>query len=206
MSLKDWITPARTALLLVDMQVDFACADGALGKAGTNMTTAQAAVKQAEILAAAARAAKVPLVFVRLLTRTQTPFEQEWKSRRGDHSPPLCVEGSRGAAFAGPQPGSGDYVVSKSRYSPFTNTRLDESLRAMQRDTLVICGLTTECCIDAAAQGAFERDYHVVIASDAVAAYEPGLHATALKALALNAAQLATTGEIAAAWALGKAV
>ena len=204
MSLKDWITPARTALVLVDMQVDFASPDGALGKLRFDMTAAQAAVRQSGKLAEAARGANVPLIFVRLLTQDETTFEREWKSRRGDSAPPLCIEGSPGAAFVGPRPGSGDYVVSKSRYSPFTGTRMDESLRAMGRDTLVICGLTTECCIDATAQGAFERDYHIIIAADAVAAYEPGLHNAALKALALNCATLAETREIAAAWALGK--
>src|SRR6185312_16620893 len=117
MSLENWIGPARTALVLVDMQVDFASPDGALGKVGFDMTAAQAAVRQSEKLAEAARAANVPLVFVRLFTQGETSFEREWKSRRGDATPPLCVEGSPGAAFVGPKPAGGDYVVSKSRYS-----------------------------------------------------------------------------------------
>lgn len=206
MTLKDWIIPARTALVLVDMQVDFASPNGASGNAGYDLTTAQAAVKKSEQLAEAARGAGVPLVFVRLITRPgeETDFLREWKTRRGSDDALLCREGSPGAEFVGPRPGPGDYVVSKSRYSPFTATRLDESLRAMARDTLVICGLTTECCIDATARDGFERDYHIIIAADAVAAYEPGLHAAALKALALNCATLAATREIAAAWALGK--
>ena len=204
MSLAHWITPSRTALVLVDMQVDFASPDGVLGKLGFDMTAVQAAVKQSEQLAQVARAANVPLIFVRLLTQGETAFEREWKFRRGDATSLLCVEGSPGAAFVGPKPAGGDYVVSKSRYSPFINTRMDESLHAMGRDTLVLCGLTTECCIDATARDAFERDYHVVVAADAVAAYEPDLHSAALKALALNCAALAQTAEIAAAWALGK--
>ena len=144
----------------------------------------------------------VPLVFVRLITRPEqeTPFLREWKSRRGDSDPPLCREGTRGAEFVGPQPGGGDYVVSKSRYSAFSGTRLEESLRAMGRDTLVVCGLTTECCIDATVQDAFARDFHVFIAADAVAAYEADLHQAALKALALNCATLAETADIVAAW------
>ena len=36
---------------------------------------------------------------------------------------------------------------------------------AMGRDTLVVCGLTTECCVAAAVQDAFARDYHVFIAA-----------------------------------------
>jgi ureidoacrylate peracid hydrolase len=202
MTLKDWITPARTALLLIDMQVDFASPGGPMDKPGHDLTAAQAAVKQAERLAYAARAANVPLVFVRLITRPEdeTQFLREWKERRRSDDPPLCREGTRGADFVGPQPASGDYVVSKSRYSPFDGTRLDESLRAMGRDTLVVCGLTTECCIDAAVQDAFARDYHVFIAADAVAAYEASLHQAALKALSLSCAKLAETAEIVAAW------
>jgi ureidoacrylate peracid hydrolase len=202
MSLKDWIAPGRTALLLIDMQVDFASPDGAMGKEGHDLASAMAAVRQAERLAEAARGAKVPLVFVRLITRPEdeTDFLREWKERRGSPGALLCREGTRGADFVGPRPAGGDYVVSKSRYSPFDGTRLDESLRAMGRDTLVVCGLTTECCIAAAVQDAFARDYHVFVAADAVAAYQPDLHAVTLLALELSFAQLALTAEIVAAW------
>jgi ureidoacrylate peracid hydrolase len=202
MTLKDWITPGRTALLLIDMQVDFAAPDGALGKAGFDMTAPQAAVAKAEKLAKAARGAAVPLVFVRLITRPdeESDFLREWKARRGSDDPPLGREGSRGAQFVGPTPMGGDYVVSKSRYNPFDGTRLDESLRAMGRDTLVVCGLTTECCIAAAVQDGFARDYHVFVAADAVAAYEPDLYQVTLKALELSFARLAQTADIVAAW------
>ena len=77
---------------------------------------------------------------------------------------------------------------------------LGNHLKALKRDTLVIAGLTTECCVDSTARDAFERDYRVFIASDAVAAYEPDLHAGALKALALNCALLASSRDIVSAW------
>ena len=76
----------------------------------------------------------------------------------------------------------------------------------MKRDTLVIAGLTTECCIDSTARDAFERDYHVFIAADAVAAYEPDLHEAALKALELNCAILAASADIAAAWKISSII
>ena len=40
MTLKDWIAPARTALLLVDCQVDFAAPEGVLGRQGIDMRAA----------------------------------------------------------------------------------------------------------------------------------------------------------------------
>ena len=199
----DWIAPHRTALVLVDMQVDFAAPDGAMAKAGHDMTAPMTAVTKAERLTQAAREAGVQVIFIRLITRPEddTATAKEYRARRGhDDELPLCVEGSHGADFLGPRPQSGDYVVSKKRYSGFTQTRLEETLRAMGRDTLVIAGLTTECCVDATARDAFERDFHVFIAADAVAAYTPELHQAALKALDLNCAPSFSVAEIVAAW------
>jgi ureidoacrylate peracid hydrolase len=200
---KEWIAPHRTALLLVDMQVDFAAPDGAMARAGHDVTAAQAALKNASLLADAARGAGVPCLFARLITRDsdETDLLQEWKMRRGtEDEAPLCQEGTRGAEFAGPKPRADEAIFSKSRYDAFAGTGLDAHLRGLKRDTLVIAGLTTECCVDSTARDAFERDYHVFIARDAVAAYTPDLHQGALKALELNCAILADSAEIVAAW------
>ena len=201
-SLKDFITPGRTALLLIDMQVDFADPDGGLGQDGADMTAPQNAVQQAARLADAARRAGIACVFVRLITRPddETEFLKEWKPRRGSDGPPLCREGTPGAAFVGPQPQGGELVFSKKRYNAFIGTGLDAALRGEGIDTLVVAGLTTECCIDSSVREAFERDYHVFLAVDATACYEPGLHQAALKALGLNCALLTSTDSILAAW------
>jgi ureidoacrylate peracid hydrolase len=203
MSLKDWIAPARTALLLVDCQVDFASPDGAMGQDGFDTSLAQAAIRQAAILADAARAVGVPCLFARLITRPgdETGMLREWKLRRGHEKDALlCIEGTRGAEFIGPQPLPGEAVFTKRRYDAFAGTGLEAHLRALKLDTLVIAGLTTECCVDSTARTAFERDYHVFIASDAVAAYEKALHEAALTALELNCATLAASRDVAAAW------
>ena len=200
---KDWIAPSRTALLLVDMQVDFAAPDGAMGKAGMDLSRTAAAIRHAEQLADAARTAAVPCLFVRLITRAsdETDLLREWKERRGTEADaPLCQEGTRGAGFVGPQPRATEAVFSKSRYDAFSGTGLDAHLRGLKRDTLVIAGLTTECCVDSTARHGFEQDYHVFIAADAVAAYEQDLHQSALKALELNCAILASNADILAAW------
>ncbi|HWY62123.1 MAG TPA: isochorismatase family cysteine hydrolase [Rhizomicrobium sp.] len=200
--LKDWIRPERTALLLIDMQVDFAAPEGGLGRDGMDMEAPQAAVREASRLAEAARRAGVACVFVRLITRDEddTPFLREWKTRRGADGPPLCREGTRGAEFVGPQPHGGEMVFSKERYNSFIGTGLDAALRGEGIDTLVVAGLTTECCIDSSVRDAFERDYHVFVVEDATACYEPGLHAAAIQALALNCAQIVRAADVRDAW------
>jgi ureidoacrylate peracid hydrolase len=200
-ALKDWIAPSRAALVLVDCQVDFAAPDGLMAKQGCDVSTAQAALVHAAHLADAARAAQVPCLFVRLVVTDETPAMRDWKVRRGHGDDPLlCREGSRGADFYGVAPLEGEAVFSKARYSGFVGTTLDAHLRSLGRDTLMIAGLTTECCVESTARDAFERDYRIFIATDAVAAYEPGLHQGALRALELNCAMLAASADIAAVW------
>jgi ureidoacrylate peracid hydrolase len=198
----DWITPARTALLVIDCQVDFGAADGEMAKRGSDMTAPQAALKKAEELVAAARAAGVTLVFVRLLTNPggESPIIREARARQGEDGPDLCVEGTHGADFIAPLPQPGEMVISKTRYSAFARTGLADQLRAKGVDTLVLAGLTTECCVASSAWDGFEHDFHIFIAADACAAYEDGLHRHTLEALALNGATVSDAAEFGRFW------
>ena len=198
----DWIAAGRTALVLIDCQVDFGAPEGEMAKRGADVKPAQAAVEQAGTLVAAARGAGVAIVFVRLLTHPggESPITREAKARRGKDETDLCVEGTHGADFIGPQPQPGDAVISKSHFSAFARTGLAEQLHAQGVDTLVLAGLTTECCVASSAWDAFERDFHIFIASDACAAYEARLHEEALRALEMSGATLAGTAKFAAVW------
>nr|WP_295105455.1 cysteine hydrolase [uncultured Caulobacter sp.] len=205
MNLEHWIAPDRTALVIVDMQVDFASPEGLTGQWGLDLSTVPAALAAAERLAACARAAGAPVVFVGLFTTPETDSDAwgERMRRLGNDpeaSPALCRVGAPGSDFVGPQPAPGELVFRKTRYSPFWDTDIDAQLNALDVDTLVIAGLTTECCVADTAKDAFNRDYHVFVAADACAAYEPDLHAGALKMLELNTAILTDTASIAAVW------
>jgi len=198
----DWIAPNRAALIVIDCQVDFGALDGEMARRGADMTAPQAALAKAETLADAARQAGVKIVFVRLLSHPggENKIAREAKARHHDDQSDLCVEGSRGADFVGPQPQAGDMIVSKTHFSAFARTGLADQLHAQGLDTLVLAGLTTECCVASSAWDGFEHDFHIFIAEDACAAYEPDLHSHALKALALSGATVASVGEFAENW------
>lgn len=204
-ALADWIAPERTALLVIDMQVDFASPEGAAGRWGLDLSTVPAALAAAQRLASAARAARVPVVFAGLFTTPQTdsPAWGERMRRRGGDplaDIAICRTGEAGVVFVGATPEPGDLVIRKTRYSAFWGTDLDARLKALGVDTLVMAGLTTECCVDGSARDAFNLDYHVFVVADACAAYEPDLQAGALKMLELNTALLTDTDEVIAAW------
>jgi nicotinamidase-related amidase len=202
--LADWIAPGRTAVLIIDMQVDFASPDGVLG-AFVDMSVVAPALAAAQALADSARAAGVPVVFVGLSTtpETDSPAWNERMRRRGgdpDVDGALCRAGAVGSEFYGPKPLPGELVVPKTRYSGFVGTDLDVRLTEMDVDTLVVAGLTTECCVDSTVRDAFDLDYHVFVAADACAAYEADIHAASLKVMELNSAILTDTDAVAAAW------
>ena len=198
----DWIQAKRTAVLVIDCQVDFGAADGEMARRGADMTAPLAALEKAQVLVKAARNAGVAVVFVRLITNPAAESEviREARARQGDDGPDLCLEGTHGADFVGPQPLPGERIISKNRYSAFAHTGLADQLHAGGIDTLVLAGLTTECCVAASAWDGFELDFHVFIAGDACAAYEEGLHTSALKALALSGATIASTAAFAGFW------
>lgn len=197
-----WIAPGRTALVIIDCQVDFGSPDGEMARRGKDMTAPQAAVAKTESLAEAARDGGVKIVFVRLLTHPggENRIVREAKQRSGDDAPDLCVEGTRGADFIGPQPQAGEPIVSKTHFSAFARTGLAEQLRAAGIDTLVLAGLTTECCVASSAWDGFEHDFHIFIAADACAAYEPDLHRHALQALEMSGAVIIPSASVTSAW------
>jgi nicotinamidase-related amidase len=206
--LADWITPGRTALVVIDMQIDFASPEGAVAKSGADLSAVPAALDAAQLLAEGARAAGVTVIFLGLQTdpASDSPAWREWVRRRGgdaDVELGLCRAGSHGAMFTGPTPHPGETVVAKTRYSGFFGTDLDGRLKSAGADTLVICGLTTECCVESTARDAFHLDYHVFVVADACATYDASVHAAALRAMERNFAILAASEEVVSAWRSG---
>ena len=154
----EWIAPHRTALILIDCQVDFGAQGGAMARAGADMSSVPPALAKAGALADVARGAKVEVVFVRLITRSgdDNKFLREARQRQEDTLPDLCVEGSRGAEFIGPQPRPGETVISKTRFSAFAGTGLADHLRARDRhagagwpDHRVLCAVFRLGCAGA---------------------------------------------------------
>jgi isochorismate hydrolase len=73
-----------------------------------------------------------------------------------------------------------DITLQKSRYSAFIGTNLDQILKNMKIDTLVITGIMTHLCCESTARDAFMRDYEVYFVIDATASYNETLHVSSL--------------------------
>jgi Amidases related to nicotinamidase len=200
--LAEMIAPKRTALVIVDIQVDWAAPQGLLGQYGVDMSEPHAAIDKAEELVSTARAAGATLAFVRVVTTEETDSDalKTFYARRGQPGGQGICRKGHGADYYRLFPEPGDIEVEKVLYDCFHGTDMEEQLRSRGIDTLLITGLSTDCCVDAAARSAFHRNFNVFVVSDATAAYEPGLHEATLRVLSKNCALIADTQAVKAAW------
>ncbi len=72
-------------------------------------------------------------------------------------------------------------VIVKKFPSAFFETDLQQRLRALEVDTLIIAGCTTSVCVRATAIDAMQHHYHTLIAEEAVGDFDPALHAVHLR-------------------------
>lgn len=197
------LAPARTALLVIDVQRDFAAPDGFAGRSGADLSAVGLALHQMERLTRAARAADATVAFAHLETRPETdpPVLTAWMERRGTIGQiGCCRAGTPGAGAFALVPERDDLRVTKLLYSAFAGTDLAQRLSARGVDTLLLAGLTTECCVLATAFDGFHRSFHILVARDACAAYGPAMHEGALAILEANCALLAETDAVIEGW------
>jgi maleamate amidohydrolase len=74
------------------------------------------------------------------------------------------------------EPIEGERVVEKQWASGFFKTDLDESLRSLGVDSVVVTGLTTSGCVRATAVDGLQHDYKVVVPAEAVGDRNPDAH------------------------------
>jgi nicotinamidase-related amidase len=206
--LGELVDPARTALLVIDMQRDFCLPGGAFDRLGIDLGMYPAVIPRIAGLVAAARAAGVLPVFVQMTTlpgrRAESPaqirFNMRLHARHAGEALAYALEGSPGHEPI-PQlaPQAGDLVVRKYRSSAFWGTNLELLLRSNGIRSVIVSGCTTEGCVESTARDALFADLYVVVAEDAVASDDRTQHDASLL-LMRNRFDVATAVEIAACW------
>ncbi|MCD6289659.1 MAG: cysteine hydrolase [Anaerolineae bacterium] len=153
------LNPHRTAVIVVDMQNDFAKPEGKL-----HVPTAQTIVGPIARLLARAREVGVFIIYTQDTHGERDPEYRIW----GEHA----RAGTWGAdiiAELAPRPG--DEIVQKPRYDAFYASRMEDVLRSHPAiDTLIITGTVTNICVLHTAGSAALRWYKLVVPKDAVAA------------------------------------
>lgn len=155
------MTAPRTALVLIDLQLDFLGPDGRLPVAKDQVAPLLARVTT---LTAAARTAGLPVAHV------VNAFPQ--KSWLNVFRRFAAVAGSPGAALdpRGPTPTPDEPVFTKARSDAFSHPELAAWLRARCVTRVVLCGVFANACVRATARGALAAGFEALVVRDGVAA------------------------------------
>lgn len=202
--------PAHTALLVVDMQHGFLDPGASL-----EVPRGRALIPVLRRLITGCRALKVPVIF------TQFVYSPAVPCLRGDpfgieHLPPRPGQPTgfgrpSGNCLVGPQPGTGpesadivpqlaprpgELVVASHVYDKFLDTPLDLALRCRGITHLLVCGVTTDVCVNSTVLAAANRDYRVTVLTDAVATLDETIQAACLEIWQRKFARLRTTAQV----------
>jgi ureidoacrylate peracid hydrolase len=172
--------PRHTALVVVDLQNDFAHPDGHFARNGVDVAPIERILPRVVELVDAAREHGALVVW---LQNTILPGglsdSPSWLAFRSRHGFGLesTIEGTWGHDFVEPlRPAPTEPVVRKHRSSGFVNTDLDALLRANRIETVVCCGCFTEGCVESTVREAAFHDYYAVVVEDATATNSPERH------------------------------
>jgi ureidoacrylate peracid hydrolase len=91
-------------------------------------------------------------------------------------------------------------VIIKHRYSAFINTDLNTVLRARDIQSVLVCGVATNVCVETTARDAYMYDYYVTMIDDCSAAYDARLHMGTLENIRRHFGLVASSHEIIETW------
>lgn len=194
---------AAAALIVVDMQNGFLDPAGSCVKAGFPAGVLSTAVEPCRRVIAAARAARVPIVYTRYTYRAD--FRDGGFMLR-EKFPMLVgvgalIDGSWDQAIVPAlEPAPADFIVDKNRPSAFLGTPLESYLSGLGVREVVVCGVTTNCCVETTVRDAAQRDIRTFVVTDACAEWDLERHTVALRGMEMLFAHGLTTSQLEAAW------
>lgn len=183
--------PRRAALVIIDMQRDF-LEPGGFGEAlGNDVATLQTAIAPCMRVLAAARESGLAVVHTREGHLPDLSDAPPAKVMRGEPHLRIGETGPMGRILIRGEPGHdiipelypapGELVIDKPGKGAFYATGLDAWLRKSSVETLLVCGVTTEICVNTTVREANDRGYRCLVIADACASYFPEFHEMGLK-------------------------
>jgi nicotinamidase-related amidase len=184
----------RAALVIIDMQRDF-LEPGGFGEAlGNDVSRLQAAIEPCRAVLGAARSKGILVIHTREGHRPDLSDAPPAKVNRGSPAMRIGAEGPMGRILVRGEAGhdiipelypvAGEPVIDKPGKGAFYQTDLDLMLHNRGIEYLLVCGVTTEVCVNTTVREANDRGYRCIVLSDCCGSYFPEFHEMGLKMIA----------------------
>ena len=188
------IDPARSALLLIDMQRDFLEPGGFGESLGNDVSLLRDCIEPCRAVLAAARAQGWLVIHTREGHRPDLSDAPPAKINRGHPSVRIGAPGPMGRILIRGEAGhdiipelypiAGEPVIDKPGKGSFYQTDLELILKNRNIDTLLVGGVTTEVCVHTSVREANDRGFRCVVLADCCGSYFPEFHRIALQMVA----------------------
>jgi biuret amidohydrolase len=185
------VDTGRMALVIIDMQRDFLEPGGFGAALGNDISRLKTAVGPCTEVLAAARSAGILIIHTREGHRADLTDAPPIKVERGDPAMRIGALGPMGRILVRGEPGhdiipelypaAGEPVIDKPGKGAFYQTDLELMLKNRGIETLLVCGVTTEVCVNTTVREANDRGFRCVVLSDCCASYFPEFHDMGLK-------------------------
>jgi nicotinamidase-related amidase len=182
--------PPATALLIIDMQRDFLEPGGFGAALGNDVSRLRAAIAPTQRVLAAWRLAGLTVIHTREGHRPDLADLAPAKRARGRLACGIGDPGPMGRILVRGEPGHdiipelaplpGEPVVDKPGKGAFYATDLEAMLRNRGITRLVVCGVTTEVCVNTTVREANDRGFDCLVLEDCVGSYFPAFQAAGL--------------------------
>jgi ureidoacrylate peracid hydrolase len=173
--------PSTTALIVVDMQNGYCSPGGYFSHLGVDLAPTQQVIPAVAELVRTVRDAGIQVIWL------QNGWDAEQKEAGGPGSVNQLKGNSLKLMRKQPElygtlltkgtwdyelvkeltPDASDIIVPKPRYSGFAGTQLDSILRSRRIQTLLVCGVATNVCVESTIRDAFFLEYYPVLIRDA---------------------------------------
>lgn len=182
--------PSTTALLMIDMQRDFVEPKGFGEMLGNDVSLVRRCIAPCVRVLAAARQASLFVIHTReghrpdLSDCLPAKLTRGGKTFIGEAGPMgrILVRGEYGHDII-PElyPIDGEPIIDKPGKGAFFDTDLGLILRTRGIQSLIVCGVTTEVCVQTTAREANDRGFEVLVPEDCCASYFPEFHRVTLE-------------------------
>ncbi|MBV8826629.1 MAG: cysteine hydrolase [Bradyrhizobiaceae bacterium] len=180
----------RTALVIIDMQRDFLEPGGFGETLGNDVSRLAAAVEPCRAVIEAARNRGMLVVHTREGHLPDLSDAPPAKVERGQPNLRIGAPGPMGRILIRGEPGHdiipalypvpGEPIIDKPGKGAFYATGLGQLLADKGIENLLVCGVTTEVCVNTTVREANDRGYRCIVLADCCASYFPEFHAAGL--------------------------